>query len=291
MDFKDDAELDSSQVESRGSGGGDEGGGGSGGGLAIGGGVAGVVVLVLALVFGVDLDDLLDDDPVPAKAGSNLSAQCKTGKDADQNAECRVVGVVNSIQSYWPKAMDGYKKSKTVMFSGKVKTACGSADTSDGPFYCPADMKVYFDLSFFKELESDYGAKGGPFAEAYVIGHEYGHHVQNLLGTFEESDKGPQEGPQSNSVRLELQADCYSGAWAKNAYETGLFDKPFTNKDIKEALSAAAAVGDDNIQERFQGRVTPEGFTHGTSAQRVKWFTTGYKSGDPEKCDTFSGKI
>ncbi|MFJ2028051.1 neutral zinc metallopeptidase [Streptosporangium sp. NPDC087985] len=285
MDFRDDAELDSSQVESRG------GGGVSGGGLAIGGGAAGVIVLVLALVFGVDLDDVVGDDPVPAKPGSDLSAKCRTGRDADRNEECRVVGVVNSIQRYWPTAMKGYKPAKTVTFSGKVRTACGAADTSDGPFYCPADHKVYLDLSFFKELQRDYGAKGGPFAQAYVIGHEYGHHVQNLLGTVEKAEKGPQKGPKSASVRLELQADCYSGAWAKNAYETGLFEKPFTDKDIKEALSAASAVGDDNIQRRSQGRVTPEGFTHGTSAQRVTWFTTGYKSGDPGKCDTFAGKI
>ncbi|MEU3168802.1 neutral zinc metallopeptidase [Streptosporangium sp. NPDC006930] len=288
MDFKDDAQLDSSQVESRGGGGRIP-----GGGIAIGGGAAGIIALIVALIFGINPGDITggSSQPAPVGTGSDLTAQCRTGQDADQNEECRVVGVVNSIQDYWPKAVQGYEPAKTVMFSGQVDTECGAADSSVGPFYCPADRQVYLDLSFFKELESKFGAKGGPFAQAYVIGHEYGHHVQNLLGTNAKAQQGPQQGPESGSVRLELQADCYSGAWAKNAYETGLFEKPFTKTDIEEALSAASAVGDDSIQERTQGRVNPEGFTHGTSAQRVKWFTTGYESGDPARCDTFAGSI
>ncbi|MEU0484918.1 neutral zinc metallopeptidase [Streptosporangium sp. NPDC006013] len=285
MDFKDDVQLDSSQVESRGRG------RVPGGGLAVGGGAAGIIALILALVFGINPGDITGgSEPAPVGPGADLSAQCKTGRDADQNEECRVVGVVNSIQEYWPKAVEGYEPAKTVMFSGQVGTACGAADASVGPFYCPADRQVYLDLGFFKELESRFGAKGGPFAQAYVIGHEYGHHVQHLLGT-DARVRGDRQGPKSGSVRLELQADCYSGAWAKNAYETGLFEKPFSGTDIEEALSAASAVGDDSIQERTQGRVTPEGFTHGTSAQRVRWFTTGYRSGDPGRCDTFSGGI
>ncbi|MEU4830011.1 neutral zinc metallopeptidase [Streptosporangium sp. NPDC023615] len=288
MDFKDGAQLDSSQVESRGRG------RIPGGGLAVGGGAAGIIALIVALVFGVDLGGVTGGgggEPAAVGPSSDLSAQCKTGQDADQNEECRVVGVVNSIQEYWPKAIQGYEPAKTVMFSGQVSTACGDADSAVGPFYCPADRQVYLDLSFFKELESKFGAKGGPFAQAYVIGHEYGHHVQNLLGTNAKAQRGDQQGPESASVRLELQADCYAGAWAKNAYETGLFEKPFTKTDIEEALSAASAVGDDSIQQRTQGRVNPEGFTHGTSAQRVKWFTTGYETGKPAQCDTFAGSI
>ncbi|WP_406311327.1 neutral zinc metallopeptidase [Streptosporangium sp. NBC_01639] len=284
MDFKDDAQLDSSQVESGGRG------RIPGGGLAVGGGAAGIIALIIALIFGINPGDITGGDPAPVGPSSDLSAQCKNGQDADQNEECRVVGVVNSIQDYWPKVVQGYEPAKTVLFSEQVNTACGAADSSVGPFYCPADQKVYLDLSFFKQLESRFGAKGGPFAQAYVIGHEYGHHVQNLLGTNARG-QGGQQGPESDSVRLELQADCYSGAWAKNAYETGLFEKPFTKSDIEEALSAASAVGDDSIQERTQGRVDPDGFTHGTSAQRVKWFTTGYQSGDPNKCDTFTGSL
>ncbi|GAA3081099.1 KPN_02809 family neutral zinc metallopeptidase [Streptosporangium carneum] len=284
MDFKDDVQLDSSQVERGGRR------GIPGGGLAIGGGAAGILALIVALIFGINPGDVTGGEPAPVGTGSNLSAQCKTGQDADQNEECRVVGVVNSIQDYWPTVVQDYRPAKTVMFSGQVNTGCGAADASVGPFYCPADQKVYLDLSFFEQLQSRFGAKGGPFAQAYVIGHEYGHHVQNLLGTNARV-QGDRQGPESGSVRLELQADCYAGAWAKNAYQTGLFEKPFTDQDIEEALSAASAVGDDSIQERTQGRVDPDGFTHGTSAQRVKWFTTGYETGDPSRCDTFAGSI
>ncbi|MBB4917098.1 neutral zinc metallopeptidase [Streptosporangium saharense] len=285
MDFRDDARLDSSQVESGGRR------GIPGGGLAVGGGAAGIIALIVALVFGIDPGGIVGgSDPAPVGPGTDLAAKCKTGQDADQNEECRVVGVVNSIQDYWPTVVQGYQPAKTVMFSGQVNTACGAADASVGPFYCPADQKVYLDLSFFDELRTRFGAEGGPFAQAYVIGHEYGHHVQNLLGTNAKA-QGDRQGAQSGSVRLELQADCYSGAWAKNAYKTGLFEKPFTQQDIQQALSAASAVGDDSIQERTQGRVNPDAFTHGTSAQRVKWFTTGYESGDPNRCDTFSGSI
>ncbi|GIH98114.1 KPN_02809 family neutral zinc metallopeptidase [Planobispora takensis] len=284
MDFKDDVQLDSSQVERGGRG------GLPGGGLAVGGGAAGIIALIVALIFGVNPGNITGGDPEPVSPSSNLGAQCKTGEDADQNEECRVVGVVNSIQEYWPTVVDGYQPAKTVLFSGATNTGCGAADSSVGPFYCPNDRRVYLDLSFFEQLQSRFGAEGGPFAQAYVIGHEYGHHIQNLTGALGRS-QNDRQGAESGSVRVELQADCYAGAWAKNAYETGLFEKPFTQADIQEALSAAAAVGDDNIQERAQGRVDPEGFTHGTSEQRVKWFTTGYETGDPNRCDTFSGGI
>ncbi|MBG0826903.1 neutral zinc metallopeptidase [Planomonospora sp. ID67723] len=284
MDFKDDVQLDTSQVESGGRG------GLPGGGLAVGGGAAGIIALIVALIFGINPGNITGGDPAPVGPSSNLGAQCKTGQDADQNEECRVVGVVNSIQEYWPTVLDGYRPAKTVLFSGGTNTGCGAADSSVGPFYCPSDQRVYLDLSFFDQLQSRFGAEGGPFAQAYVIGHEYGHHVQNLTGVLGKS-QSDRQGPESGAVRVELQADCYAGAWAKNAYETGLFEKPFTQADIEQALSAAAAVGDDNIQKRAQGRVDPEGFTHGTSEQRVKWFSTGYQTGDPGRCDTFSGGI
>ncbi|MGI5493018.1 KPN_02809 family neutral zinc metallopeptidase [Microtetraspora malaysiensis] len=288
MDFDDRAELDASQVDDVGSGGMSR-----GGGLAIGGGAVGIVVVVLALVFGVDPTELLSGGGQPAQSGrsasnGDLAAQCKTGADADQSEKCRVVGVVNSIQKYWKGEINGYQKAQTRLFTGGVQTGCGAADSSVGPFYCSADRRVYLDLGFFDELHSKFGAEGGPFSQAYVIAHEYGHHVQNLLGDI---SKGTGRGATSGSVRLELQADCYAGVWAKNAVSTGFFAKPFSDADIRQALDAASAVGDDRIQEKVRGRVSPENFTHGTSAQRMKWFKAGYSSGDPRRCDTFSGAI
>jgi uncharacterized protein len=293
MDFRDDVDLDASQVENRGGGGGIR-----GGGLAIGGGAAGIIALIAALIFGINPGDITGSGggaTTSAQPSSGLSQQCKKGSDADQSENCRVVGVVNSIQAYWKGAFDQagkthYTPAKTVLFSQAVDTGCGQATSQVGPFYCPSDKHVYLDLSFFDELQSKFGAKGGPFAQAYVIAHEYGHHVQDLLGTMDRVS-GNSQGASSDSVRLELQADCYGGVWAKNAVDTGFYEKPFTDADIQEALDAASAVGDDRIQEKAQGRVDPESFTHGTAQQRTTWFSTGYKSGDPGKCDTFSGGV
>lgn len=284
MDFRDQADLDASQVEER-SGGGRF----PGGGLAVGGGITGIIALIAAIIFGVNPGDITGSDPEGLQPTTNLSEQCKTGADADQSEKCRIVGVVNSIQEYW-NGLDGYQPAKTVLFSQATNTGCGAADSSVGPFYCPRDRQVYLDLSFFDLLQSRFGAKGGPFAQAYVIAHEYGHHVQNLTGQMERVGQDRQ-GADSGSVKLELQADCYAGVWAKHAVDTGFYEKPFTKSEIQEALDAAAAVGDDRIQERTQGRVDPEAFTHGTSEQRVTWFTTGYETGSPDQCDTFKKGI
>lgn len=286
MDFDDQAQLDGSQVENRGRG------GIPGGGLAVGGGAAGIIALIVALVFGFDIGGLTGgggaENPGAQPSSGNLSEKCQKGTDADQDEQCRVVGVVNSLQDYWATKVDGYQPAKTALFEQGVQTECGAAESAVGPFYCPVDRYVYLDLSFFNQLESQLGAKNTPFAQAYVIAHEYGHHVQNLTGTLEQSGG---EGAESGSVRVELQADCYSGVWAKNAVDTGFFAKPFTDADIQEALAAASAVGDDSIQQKSGGQVNPDAFTHGTSEQRVTWFTNGYKSGDPARCDTFSGSI
>ena len=214
-----------------------------------------------------------------------LSRECQTGADANQRDDCRIVAVVNSVQEYWGGVVDGYRAAQTVFFEGQVDTGCGTATSAVGPFYCPADEQVYIDLGFYDELRQRFGAQGGPFAEAYVIAHEYGHHVQNLLGTNRRVEPG--EGPRSGSVRLELQADCYAGVWAAHAVETALVEK-LTDADITDGLDAAAAVGDDRIQQASTGEVDRESWTHGSARQRQKWFTVGYRTGNPNNCDTFA---
>ena len=287
MDFDDDAQLDASQVE--------DARGMPIGGMAMGGGAIGLVALVAAVIFGVNPSHILGGGAGGsggAPPANSLSSKCRTGADADQSQDCRIVGVVNSVQSYWKKEFDDrgrtYSVARTRLFSGATSTACGNATSAVGPFYCPGDKRVYLDLGFFQELHAKFGAKGGPFAQAYVVAHEYGHHVQDVLGTMRKVGNDRQ-GASSASVRLELQADCYSGVWAKHAVRTGFFSKPFTDADIAEALDAAKAVGDDRIQERAQGRADPDSFTHGTSEQRQRWFSTGYDSGQPSRCDTFAG--
>ena len=296
-DFRDEAKLDTSQVEDlRGRRVGK-------GGLAVGGGGIGLIVTLLIVFLGGglpggdgglggELGNLAGQSAgTPAANNSELAQDCRTGADADQREDCRIVGYVNSIQSYWTEAFSEgrreYVPARTRFFTDSVQSGCGFASSAMGPFYCPADQYVYIDLGFFDELRSRFGAQGGPFAQAYVIAHEYGHHVQNLLGALD----GPQDqGAESRAVRVELQADCFAGVWAANAVETG-FITSLSQADIADALDAAEAVGDDRIQEAVQGRVTPESWTHGSSAQRQEWFTRGYESGNPGVCDTFSGDI
>jgi uncharacterized protein len=263
----------------------------------------GLIVYLVISVLGGGAPSTSNGNPLqeplqPGQTGSvsaqELSQVCRTGADANARDDCRIVAYVNSVQAYWNRAYQNYRPAQTIIFSGSVSTGCGSATSDVGPFYCPADGRAYFDLGFFDELTSRFGAQGGSFAQGYVVAHEYGHHIQNLLGTSDQV--GRETGPESGSVRLELQADCYAGVWAKNATQTtGANGRPLfesiTQNDIKVALDAASAVGDDRIQSRAQGRVTPESWTHGSSAQRQKWFTTGYTSGNPRSCDTFAGDI
>ncbi len=288
MDFDDDARLDTSRVS-------DARGRGGGRGMAIGGGGLGIVGLIIAALLGISPGDLTGGggaaDPYAngsTVSTSDLAERCRTGADADRDADCRVVAIDNSLEDYWSSAVQGFRPASTQIFSGGTSTGCGQASSAVGPFYCPPDEGIFLDLGFFEELRTTYGAKGGDFAQAYVLAHEYGHHIQNLTGQSAKVQAGDRTGPQSGSVRLELQADCYAGVWAANASRSGFVT--FDDTDISEGLSAASAVGDDRIQEKSAGRVDPESWTHGSAAQRQKWFTTGLRSGKPASCDTFGVK-
>ena len=271
------------------------------GGLALGGGGLGVVGVLVYLAItlltgGGGLGQLgqLDNQAVgQGDVPSTIAQDCRTGADANSRDDCRIVAVVNSVQKFWNGVFERsnrkYDYVDTVFFTDAVQTGCGYATSAVGPFYCPADKLVYIDLGFFQDVKDQLGVDVTPFVQAYVIAHEYGHHVQDQLGVLDQI-RGSTHGPESKSVRSELQADCYAGVWASHAVETGLVEQ-LTQADINSGLDAAAAIGDDRIQAKTQGQVDPETWTHGSSEQRRRWFSRGYETGKPAACDTFSGSI
>ncbi|GAB3041726.1 hypothetical protein GCM10027052_24450 [Parafrigoribacterium mesophilum] len=288
MTFNPNAKINGSKVSRR----------GRNTGLAVGGGGVGVLLLVLlGPLLGVDLSGLLggagvSDSSVPGAAES--LQQCHTGADANENLDCRMAGAASSIDAYWAQsAVPGYHSPQFRLFTQSTTTGCGVATSATGPFYCPGDQSIYLDTGFFDELRTRFGASGGPLAQMYVVAHEWGHHIQNISGIMDGLDLRD-TGPASDSVRLELQADCFAGAWAGSAStvpdESGTpFLEPITRRQVADALDAASAIGDDRIQQKSNGQVNSESWTHGSSAQRQQWFETGFTDGS-DACTTFDGR-
>ncbi|GAA3960862.1 KPN_02809 family neutral zinc metallopeptidase [Gordonia caeni] len=287
MTFQGSGGLDTSGVRAGGSGGG--GGGFGGGKIAIGGG-AGLLLTIVALLFGINPGDITGGGGTSAyqqsnDVGSNEALQQQiddcTIELANTSDVCRIVATTNSLNKVWPTLMKGYTAPKTVIFSGSINTGCGAASSAMGPFYCPADETAYFDPSFFADLKR-MGGSDGPLAQEYVVAHEFAHHIENLTGVLAKGQRMGNEG----SVRIELQADCLAGVWAYHADKgPDAMLEPLTDEQIDSVIKTARAIGDDTIQG---ARSNPESWTHGSADQRVRWFKIGYADGDPRRCDTFA---
>ncbi|MEV7760956.1 KPN_02809 family neutral zinc metallopeptidase [Curtobacterium flaccumfaciens] len=291
MTFNDDSQLRGGKVKRRGRT------------TAIGGGAVGVgaiVVFLIAQFTGFDLSGIVGGGnglTTIQQGGESADAapECRTGRDANLRVECRMEGAAESLDAYWTSEARSlgisYTSPEFFLFQDSTDTSCGQASAATGPFYCPPDRAVFLDTAFYDDLQSQYGSSGGPLAQMYVVAHEWGHHIQQLQGSFANTDRSG-TGASSGSVRVELQADCYAGAWVGDAATTEdangeTFFEPITRTQITDALSAASAVGDDSIQERATGRVDPDSFTHGSSEQRQRWFLRGYQQG-ATSCDTLS---
>lgn len=300
MELNEGAQIDTGQVDDR------RGSGGLGGMIPIGGGRGGIAGIIVTVILALAGGGYGVSRVVGGGEGDNgnLAQECATtNPDRLNNVDCRNTLYINSIQNFWKTELpatfkENYQPVKTVFFEQQTQTGCGAADTGVGPFYCPQDKLVYIDLSFYQELTDQFGAKG-QFAQPYVLAHEYGHHVQDLVGTLPRVDSLRQRDPDKDneySVMLELQADCYAGVWAAHATQTRdasgqpIFEQ-VTRQDISDAVNAAGAVGDDAIQKKMGGGVDESQFTHGSSAEREHWFSTGYGSGDPKSCDTFGNAL
>jgi predicted metalloprotease len=282
MTFNDNANIDPSKVSRR----------GRNTGIAVGGGGALLVLglFLLSQVLGVDLTGLAGTGAGSGQGSDTPLDQCTTGQAANSSVDCLMAGAADSLDTYWsaelPQLGATYTSTKVVLFTDQTSTGCGGATSAVGPFYCPPDQIVYLDTAFFDDLRTRFGASGGPLAEMYVVAHEWGHHIQNIGGITSGLDLQA-TGPTSDSVRLELQADCFAGAWVGAAStikdaQGVTFLKPVTQQQISDALSAAAAVGDDRIQPGASN----ESWTHGSSQSRQKWFTAGF-TGGPDVCNTF----
>ncbi|MGO3327112.1 KPN_02809 family neutral zinc metallopeptidase [Gordonia sp. (in: high G+C Gram-positive bacteria)] len=280
MTFQGSGPLDTSGVSA--------GGGGGGGRIAMGGGL-GLVVTVVALLFGVNPGDIMGGSG--STGSQQVSADqselqeridsCTTIEQANSDDVCRLIATKNSLNDVWPTLMNGYTDPDMKIFSGSINTGCGAASSAMGPFYCPSDETAYFDPSFFQEL-TRMGGSDGPLAQEYVVAHEFGHHVENLTGVLAKGQRMGNDG----SVRIELQADCLAGVWAQHADDgPDAMLAPLTDDQIASVIQTAKAIGDDTIQGSGSN---PEGWTHGSARQRQRWFTTGYESGDPSRCDTFA---
>lgn len=311
MRFNPKARINTSRVRDAGRSGG---GGGLGGGMGnsgmripmpsgkAGGGIGGLLIIGLLLVLvmcgGVDLGSLLGGSTTGSGSAVDTSrmadtqryASCETGDDANNSTDCARVAVENSLTDFWDSTLGSrfQPEAALVTFTGSVQTACGAATSQVGPFYCPSDQTIYLDTTFFEDvLQRQLNGPAGAFVEPYVLAHEYGHHIQNLLGIM--GRVKTQQGPRSDSVRLELQADCFAGMWTKNA--TATKDEggeelvtDLSDRDIAEAMAAAQSVGDDRIQQQTSGRVSPESWTHGSAESRMKWFNVGYTQGTVDAC-------
>lgn len=273
-----------------------------GGKIAAGGGIGALVVAVLAIFLNQsgngDLANVLQGVAGGGQEQGEIGTvgDC-TAEQANEQRDCRLSATLQALDAYWaqevPAAGAQFAEPPAEAFEGQTTTACGNATAATGPFYCPPDQTIYLDLGFYDVLQSQFGAQGGPLAEMYVTAHEYGHHVQNLTGVMDQAQRQG-SGADSDSVRVELQADCYAGMWVGNAAtqvdpDTGVtFLEPITAEELQQALSAAEAVGDDHIQQQSGGDVNPHTWTHGSSEQRQRWFTTGYEQGSMAACDTFA---
>jgi predicted metalloprotease len=263
-------------------------GGGGGGGMGMPLGIGGVVILLVgSWLTGVNLFDVVGGGGATDVVAERSAAPANSSPEEERLVDF-VDAVMGDIQNTWSAKTNTYQATRAVLFRNSINSACGLSSSATGPFYCPGDRKVYLDLSFFNALHQKLGAPGD-FAQAYVLAHEVGHHVQNLTGTL---DSQPFRGnANERSVRVELQADCYAGVWGHEAAKPGRAAAGLVELepgDVEEGLNAAAAIGDDRLQKRSEGHVSPESFTHGSSEQRVAWFKRGMETGDPRACDTFA---
>jgi predicted metalloprotease len=287
MTFNPDADVSGNSARRRGRGAVVAGAGGVG--------VLGLIALIAGPLLGIDLTGLLGGDGGTGggaePAGGSVIEDCLTGEDANENVDCRVASSQLALDAYWSKHVDGYRPPQLIIVDGATQSSCGTASNQVGPFYCPPDETVYIDPTFFDLMRQQFGASAGDLAQLYIVGHEWGHHIQYITGTM---DRYPNNGtgPDSNGVRTELQADCYAGAWIARMSEdkdkNGVpYLQPSTEQQRVDALNAAFTVGDDHIQEQ-SGFVNPESFTHGTSEQRQYWFANGYANGLDVCADTFT---